>query len=210
MSAERENAVWNRNQTIAILLAVIFGPGTWLYTYRRDAGKAALGLGWEISSKIIFASDWVRRTLYPQSGFDDSIAYLALGMAQATFVTWLVAVVSSSAAREWRISGPEKRDKTVAVLAAILLGPWTWLYTYKKDKGKFWPAVLFDLSGIVARSLLPEAQARLIQSIWFPIFVVIWVAALMLALLRKNEWYRSYGGLSVSKSGSGEAIASSD
>ena len=46
-------AVWKKNKTIAILLAVFFGPWTWLYTYRRDPGKAAFGLGLNISRNLI-------------------------------------------------------------------------------------------------------------------------------------------------------------
>ena len=30
------------------------------------------------------------------------------------------------------------KDKTVAVLLAVFLGFWTWLYTYQKDSKKFW------------------------------------------------------------------------
>jgi hypothetical protein len=32
----------------------------------------------------------------------------------------------------------ERKDKTVAVLLAVFLGFWTWIYTYKKDTWKFW------------------------------------------------------------------------
>lgn len=30
------------------------------------------------------------------------------------------------------------KDKTVAILLAVFLGFWTWLYTYKVDAWKFW------------------------------------------------------------------------
>lgn len=30
------------------------------------------------------------------------------------------------------------KDKTVAVVLAVFLGLWTWLYTYKLDAWKFW------------------------------------------------------------------------
>jgi hypothetical protein len=33
---------------------------------------------------------------------------------------------------------PEPKDKSVAVLLAVFLGCWTWVYTYKKDAWKFW------------------------------------------------------------------------
>jgi hypothetical protein len=32
----------------------------------------------------------------------------------------------------------EPKDKMVAVLLAVFLGFWTWVYTYKKDAWKFW------------------------------------------------------------------------
>jgi len=32
----------------------------------------------------------------------------------------------------------ERKDKTVAILLAVFLGFWTWLYTYKRDAWKFW------------------------------------------------------------------------
>jgi hypothetical protein len=46
---------WKKSKTVAILLAVFLGPWTWLYTYRRDAWKATLGLGLglSISSRIV-------------------------------------------------------------------------------------------------------------------------------------------------------------
>ena len=32
----------------------------------------------------------------------------------------------------------ERKDKTVAIVLAVVLGFWTWLYTYKRDAWKFW------------------------------------------------------------------------
>ena len=32
----------------------------------------------------------------------------------------------------------ERKDKSAALLLAIFLGFWTWLYTYKRDAWKFW------------------------------------------------------------------------
>ncbi len=33
------------------------------------------------------------------------------------------------------------KSKTAAVLLAVFLGIWTWAYSYKLDKGKFWSAL---------------------------------------------------------------------
>ena len=46
------------------------------------------------------------------------------------------------------------KDKNTALLLALFLGFWTYLYTYKKDKVKFWLAVglvipTIGISGIV-------------------------------------------------------------
>ncbi len=40
----------------------------------------------------------------------------------------------------------ERKDKTVAILLAIFLGGWTWLYTYKKDSWKFWLSFALNLT----------------------------------------------------------------
>lgn len=32
----------------------------------------------------------------------------------------------------------ERKDKTLAIVLAVVLGFWTWLYTYKRDSWKFW------------------------------------------------------------------------
>jgi hypothetical protein len=40
----------------------------------------------------------------------------------------------------------ERKDKTAAILLAVFLGGWTWLYTYKKDAWKFWVALALNLT----------------------------------------------------------------
>lgn len=41
------------------------------------------------------------------------------------------------------------RSKGVAVLLAIFLSFWTWVYTYKRDSTKFWVAVGLTVVGII-------------------------------------------------------------
>ena len=31
-----------------------------------------------------------------------------------------------------------RKSKTTAVVLAVFLGPWSWLYTFKRDQAKFW------------------------------------------------------------------------
>ena len=40
----------------------------------------------------------------------------------------------------------ERKDKSVAVLLAIFLGLWTWVYTYRRDAWKFWLNLMLNLT----------------------------------------------------------------
>ena len=37
------------------------------------------------------------------------------------------------------------KDKVVAVILAIFLAPFNWLYTYKRDAWKFWIGLIADI-----------------------------------------------------------------
>ena len=41
-----------------------------------------------------------------------------------------------------------RRDKRVAVALAVLLAFWTWLYTYDRDRGKFWTGLVIDVVSV--------------------------------------------------------------
>ncbi len=41
------------------------------------------------------------------------------------------------------------RNKTVAVLLAVFLSFWTWLYTYQRDKQKFWMGLGLAILGVI-------------------------------------------------------------
>jgi len=38
-----------------------------------------------------------------------------------------------------------KRERVISLLLAIFLGIWTWLYTYKYDKKKFWWGLILSV-----------------------------------------------------------------
>ncbi len=42
-------------------------------------------------------------------------------------------------------TGNRAKDKTIALLLAIFLGFWTWVYTYDLDSGKFWINFILSL-----------------------------------------------------------------
>ena len=39
------------------------------------------------------------------------------------------------------------KDKSIAVLLAVFLGCWTWVYTYKRDVTKFWIGLAIEVFG---------------------------------------------------------------
>jgi hypothetical protein len=190
-----EPTVWKRNKTIAVLLAIFFGPWTWLYTYRRDPGKAAFGLGLSISLLTIWMLMYVQfiiRRPPPNSNVGEGLGYSFLGLLQILFSIWVLAVIFAAGSK-YTLEGPEKRAKTTAILLAIFLGPWTWLYTYKKDHWKFFPSILIDLGGWAAWALLPEQLSSVVHSFWLPAFLAIWLIAVITSAVRKSEWYRKFG-----------------
>ena len=80
------------------------------------------------------------------------------------------------------------KSKTTSVLLAIFLGPWTWVYTYKKDAWKFWVGLAVAiLSGILA----VVTWGISLGFSW--IFGLgVWVWAIADTASKKDEWYRSY------------------
>lgn len=68
----------------------------------------------------------------------------------------------------------EPKDKTTAVVLAVFLGVWTWLYTYKTDSGLFWANLV---AGILTAGL------------WAPI---AWVWAIICTASRPQSWYASF------------------
>jgi hypothetical protein len=46
------------------------------------------------------------------------------------------------------------KDKAVAILLAVFLSFWTWLYTYQRDAKKFWWGLGIAVGGIILGFLL--------------------------------------------------------
>jgi hypothetical protein len=51
------------------------------------------------------------------------------------------------------------KSKTAAVLLAVFLGPWTWLYTYRRNAWKFWVGLVGGVGGIVLALTVAAAFA---------------------------------------------------
>ncbi|HKG21607.1 MAG TPA: hypothetical protein VKC34_06875 [Blastocatellia bacterium] len=40
----------------------------------------------------------------------------------------------------------ERKDRVAAILLAVFLGGWTWVYTYRRDSWKFWLVLVLNLT----------------------------------------------------------------
>ena len=78
---------------------------------------------------------------------------------------------------------PEPKDKSVAVLLAVFLGCWTWVYTYKKDAWKFWLCLGLNLTVF---NPLWTMFILLLPNIGLWIWAIVDVAA------RQDQFYRNY------------------
>ena len=75
------------------------------------------------------------------------------------------------------------KSKTTSVLLAVFLSFWTWLYTYKKDKWKFWV-------GLALSVLFPLGALFIIR--YFALLAFgIWIWAIIDVSVKKREWYQA-------------------
>jgi len=86
------------------------------------------------------------------------------------------------------------KSKLASVLLAILLGYWTWLYTYRKDAWKFWLFLVVGSWALIA--LLVEWNSYRIDLMMVVVNLamlsVIWASAIADAAGRSTGWYRYY------------------
>ena len=99
------------------------------------------------------------------------------------------------------------KSKTAAVLLAVFLGWWTWLYTYKKDAWKFWAALVVSSGSILTFWIIGSFWfANISKNIntnsppapWLPfVFIVInfaiQISAIVVTAIRPLEWYENFG-----------------
>ena len=80
-------------------------------------------------------------------------------------------------------AGRPPKSRTTAILLAVFLNIWTWVYTYRADKAKFW-------LGIGASIFLTFLNAL------FAGFVIIsfglWIWPIVDVVQKDENWYRSY------------------
>lgn len=61
--------------------------------------------------------------------------------------------------------GQGYKTKTAAVLLAVFLGPWTWLYTYRRNAWKFWIGLASGIVGFVVALIVAGASLGASQAV---------------------------------------------
>jgi len=112
-----------------------------------------------------------------------------------------------------------RKSKNIAVLLAVSLSWWTWLYTYKKDAWKFWLGLAAGTFSTVLISayivnLLADAMNMVGQAMsgslndmqltgsvsgwtnWATVATIVgfvqWVWAIVDTAVKSGKWYNSY------------------
>jgi len=83
------------------------------------------------------------------------------------------------------------KSKIVAIILSVFLGPWSWLYTYKKSAIKFWVMLgLILFFGILYYTPMPG---------WFFISLFLyllifgsWLWALIDTVIKSESFFRNY------------------
>lgn len=110
---------------------------------------------------------------------------------------------SPTGSRKISSSGSTGRNKTTAVLLAVFLGFWTYLYTFSEDSKKFWislsvvvgPGFLGFVMYFVAEATWDTGLANfsfLLVAIAYLASLVTWLVALITTVKRGNDFFENY------------------
>jgi hypothetical protein len=183
---------WKRSKTIAVLLAVFLGPWTWLYTFRKDAWKAAVGLGIPSTFLVQTVIFWINISRETAPGNVDMPAihfFTGFLFIFTAFISWLWAVIDTSIKKvEWYHKLTRDINKNAAVSFAVFLGAWTWLYTYEKDYIKFWIAMVLVIGGGIYLSIISFEWVIGVTPL---VGIIIWIFALVISIKRPASFYKS-------------------
>ncbi|MDA8185133.1 MAG: zinc ribbon domain-containing protein [Actinomycetota bacterium] len=119
---------------------------------------------------------------------------------------------------------PGAKSKVVAILLAVFLGPWTWLYTYARDAKKFWIGIgvvvawivfyALAVSVFVTSAAVCTTYSKIISGACTPgvavatgfglatlgailagvVFPGIWIWAIVDTAIKSDEFYENYPG----------------
>ena len=69
------------------------------------------------------------------------------------------------------------KSKNTSIVLAVLLGFWTWCYTYKYDMAKFWIGLAVSFVGIMAFGI-PN--------------IIIWIWSIIDVCLKDKQFFEQY------------------
>lgn len=98
------------------------------------------------------------------------------------------------------------KSKSASILLAVFLSYWTWLYTYKRDKGFFWLSIVLIvvfatpiwplLLWIMQSTSYEIPISGIVAMMWIEIGIIIvtclWIWALIVTIARPQAWYGEY------------------
>jgi len=88
---------------------------------------------------------------------------------------------------------PEARSKTAAVLLAVFLGFWSYLYTFKADAKIFWASIVAPPASVLLLFLLGGGGVRASFLIMFLFVSVIFaIVAIIRQATRPESWFAEY------------------
>ncbi|MYB39890.1 hypothetical protein F4X86_01170 [Candidatus Saccharibacteria bacterium] len=212
-----------KNKREAILLGLAAGPVSWLYTYDKDKARLWTGLALEVVAWVAiftFLLGDLKLLAFVNYGeslslgeLADTIRYLAwdrgpslslyaayAGASTVLLVrAWLLFDRSLKPAKQYKLYRHRPLNRTVAVLAAVMFAYNTWLYTYEKDRRKFWLGFVVAVAAITVpvSTIFVESKAVDLILIWIGIPAVLAAAgihvwAIINVATRDDDWYRAY------------------
>ncbi|MDD4859723.1 MAG: hypothetical protein PHR56_05910 [Dehalococcoidales bacterium] len=191
-----------KRKAVSILLAIFLGPLTWAYTFKRDSWKLALGLGINANIFILILLMFILNAktaeMFKLRGefYDGGIALVfPLGVFAITLsIAWLCAVIDSILKFIRNNSlVPLQKDERAAALIALFAGPWTWIYTYKKDWWKFWSALVAIYAVPITLSILGEGLLIMYTPFGWLIIWIISIMHVLLKMLDRNSEFNTKG-----------------
>jgi hypothetical protein len=80
------------------------------------------------------------------------------------------------------------KSKVAAILLAVFLSFWTWLYTYREDGWKFWVGLGVSIGNFV----LSMATLGIWLLVAIPSGLGIWIWSIVDTAVKDDDWYASY------------------
>ena len=108
--------------------------------------------------------------------------------------------LKTSLKQEIVFESSNSKSKTIAVILAIFLGYWSWLYTYKKDAKKFWIYLILIWAGSICIGILINnigiSTTLMNYGTWIWLFFLINTSSYVWVLInnigRPNSFYTNY------------------